>query len=202
MALGYGNVNAAEFCRILGGATLSLLCACVSLHPPLPAEVLFCVFQRVIGWLDLQILALMEDQCHDHHPMYFQLMLHPFGDCWRHIDLEHHYLLEVLNMHGSLSYPLVLENIPSNLPRFQAREKTAYCHDQTVVGCVLVRCSTFKGSLVFSLLAYHWRNWNADMFIHFNPVSVCLVEVAESTDYLFDWYIDNMMLYDMIWYGM
>ena len=151
VALGYGNVNAAEFCRILGGATLSLLCACVSLHPPLPAEVLFCVFQRVIGWLDLQILALMEDQCHDHHPMYFQLMLHPFGDCWRHIDLEHHYLLEVLNMHGSLSYPLVLENIPSNLPRFQAREKTAYCHDQTVVGCVLVRCSTFKGSLVFSL---------------------------------------------------
>ena len=39
------------------------------------------------------------------------------------------------------------------------------------------------------------------MFIHFNPVSVCLVEVAESTDYLFDWYID-MMLYDMIWYDM
>ena len=39
------------------------------------------------------------------------------------------------------------------------------------------------------------------MFIHFNPVSVCLVEVAESTDYLFDWCID-MMLYDMIWYDM
>lgn len=54
----------------------------------------------------------------------------------------------------------------------------------------------------FTILVYHWRNWNADMFIHFNPVSVCLVEVAESTDYLFDWYIDNMMLYDMIWYDM
>lgn len=189
VALGYGNVNAAEFCRILGGA-------CVRESSPSVTSWGFVLCFSTGHWLTG--LANFVNGRSVPWPSPHVFSINAASIWW--LVAAYWFGASQLSwsqgcMHGSLSYPLVLEN--------NGKDCLVPWPDSG--------WACFGAMFYFERFAcffHYWRNWNADMFIHFNPVSVCLGFEADGSHLtlqnqqvicLIDiWYV--FFWTDMIWY--